>query len=197
MKIKKLLLVSALSVAVSAPAFAMEGTPGQMYGGISYTIANVSLDDQVDSGNSYSLDDYSLSLLNFHLGVYLHKNFSLEGRFGFGVGDDSSNIKVNGVDSGVPLTLEADRAFGVYGVGHANLTSNFGAYALVGWSSVSATYSSSVTSFSLNDESGFSFGGGLEYAFTPSTSVRAEYMSYLRGSDYDVNTFSIGLNQKF
>ena len=90
---KKLLLVSALAVTASAPAFALKGTPGQMYGGVSYTMANLFTDDQTDSGFRVSIDDFNLPFLNFNLGVYLHKNFSVEGRFGFGVGEDSQKNK--------------------------------------------------------------------------------------------------------
>ncbi len=107
-------------------------------------------------------------------------------------------IKINGVELGGPITLKVDKAFGVYGVGHFDLRRNFGLYALVGFSWMSAYVSTSDnTEVDVSEDSDFSFGGGLEYAFTTNTSVKVEYMSYLRDRNGGLNTFSIGLHRKF
>lgn len=120
------------------------------------------------------------------LGYFVVDNFAVEGRLGFGVGDDS--------DFGVDF--EIDSIAGLYGVGHLPLGDVASVYAIAGFSRGEATVSDPWGSFS-DDDTGFSYGVGLQAKFAPTLSGHAEYMSYLNKSDYEITAIGLGLNYHF
>jgi outer membrane immunogenic protein len=146
------------------------------YFGLQYGMVTYSEDE---------LSDLNPSVLIFRFGQHATENFSIEGRFGLGVADDSLDI------SGVNLSLEIDSVIGVYGVIHAGSSADSSLYALFGFTKVEVTGTVSAPGFqseSLTDsDSGASFGIGVELG-----NFNIEFTQYLSESTYDVTAISLG-----
>lgn len=188
-KFKQILLVCTL-VAISANVVA-DDKAGTGYIGVGYSMFNVSPD---------LLPDFDLSSLGIRGGYYFNKNFSLEGRLGIGVGDDTQNIPGFG-----DLTLEMDTMLGVYAVGRIPVSEKFQFYGLVGLTMADTTFSSPGFADDSESETGLSFGVGVEFDMTKSLSLGLEYVSYFRGAEidnsggleYDADGFGLSLNYLF
>jgi len=123
-------------------------------------------------------------------GYYFNNYFSVEGRIGFSVGDDTQNV------FGVPVTVEQDNMFGACALGHVPLRDRFQLYGLVGLTQGELTASAFGTSIN-EDDSDLSFGVGAKFDMTPSMSLGIEYASYITESDYDVDGLGGSLNFLF
>lgn len=169
-------LVSAIAATlISTPAFATSA-------GESYVGGQLSLTTYDEAGFS----DANPSVIMGRLGYFVVDNFAVEGRLGFGIADDSAD----GVD------FEIDSVAGVYGVGHLPLGNVASAYAVAGFSRVEAT--ASVPGFSYSaDDTGFSYGVGIQAKFASALSGNVEYMSYLDKSGYELSAIGLGLNYHF
>ncbi len=112
----------------------------------------------------------------------------------FGLGD--ATVKVNG-RSVSTIKLEIDNAIGLYLKPKTKLNDNVEIFGRVGIARVSG----SVTATGFGTESGsdnsFSYGAGLSYAINPSTSLTADYMSYLNKDGAKINGFTFGVGFKF
>lgn len=182
----KALVISAIASAitlVSNPA--ISGAVGEKYIGIQYAIGDYSEDGIPE--------DFSPTALVGRLGGYVSPNFSIEGRLGFGVQDDTQNI------FGFDATLELDSLMGVYGVGHLNLAPSSSVYGLVGFSRVEGTASiPSVPGASASeDETDLSFGIGANIGFGNNVAFNIEYISYASKSTFDLNALGLGLTIGF
>lgn len=126
------------------------------------------------------------------LGYFFADHFAIEARLGFGLSDDSINA------SGFDVDVEVDSMVGFYGLGNLPLNDVFSVYALAGLTRGELTadvdgYDASATA----DDSGFSYGAGVQARFNESVSAHVEYMSYLDESDYSVSGLAVGLNVHF
>jgi opacity protein-like surface antigen len=163
---------------------------GRGYVGVGYTMLTYSED---------GFPDFDISALGVRGGYYFNNYFSVEGRFGFGVGDDTQTVSVFlpgiGTFTG-DATVELDNMFGVYAVGHIPLTKQFQLYGLVGLTQGEIT--ASVNGFSVSeDDSDLSFGVGAEFDMTPNMSLGIEYTSYITEDAYDVDGLGISFNYIF
>ena len=114
-------------------------------------------------------------------GRFINDNVAVEGRFGFGLQDDT----VLGVD------VEIDTFFGVYGVFHISSNSDTSFYGVLGFTKGELT--ASVPGFSITeDDSGLSYGFGVDIK-----SFNIEYMLYLDEDFYEVSAISFGYNSYF
>lgn len=178
MKLKYLITAIAATL-VSTPVFATDAGEGYVGGQFSRATYEVSGVD----------DDVSPSAVIGRLGYFVVDNFAVEGRLGFGVGDDSAF----GAD------FEIDSIAGLYGVGHLPLGDVVSVYAIAGFSRGEATVSGRGVgggSYS-DDDTDFSYGVGLQAKFAPTLSGHVEYMSYLDKSDYEITAIGLGLNYHF
>ena len=125
------------------------------------------------------------------LGYFLTDRFALETRLGFGLADDT--IDAYGFD----IDVEVDSLIGFYGLGNLPLGNVFSVYALAGVTRGELTAEVDGISSASGDDSGFSYGGGVQARFNESVSAHIEYMSYLDESDYSVTGLSVGLNVHF
>lgn len=131
-------------------------------------------------------------------GTRLTENFSVEGRFGLGVGDESKSIDTAfGPGTG---SVEVDHFYGVYAVGHLPLSNSFKLYGVAGYTqgevTATVTLDAGGTGSFTADDSGFSYGfGGSVKAGQGSVDV--EYMSYLDESGYDITALSVGYTMSF
>lgn len=183
----KLCAVAAVAGFFAMPVAADQS--GDTYVGVQYS--HLTYDES-------EIDDLNPAAIGGRLGHYFHDNFSLEGRFGVGLNDDSTSVEMRGVN--VDLDFEVDYLFGVYGVGHLPINDWVSLYALAGFAQakVSVTASAMGSSFSESaDGNGFSYGAGGQINLTPDVALTVEYASYYSDDDVDVTGVSAGLNYKF
>jgi opacity protein-like surface antigen len=130
------------------------------------------------------------SALGVKLGSEISPNFAVEVRLGKGITDDS----VNGV------AVEIDTFYGLYVKGIVPMTNLFSAYGLLGYSRGEVTASGPGGSTSDWDND-VSYGLGVDFALTKTTSVNLEWARMFKGtiagSSYKVNALSLGANFRF
>lgn len=199
MKGKYILLGCALA-ALSANVIAADKA-GRGYVGAGYTMLTVS----PEGG-----PDLDLSALGVRGGYYFNKYFSVEGRFAFGVGDDSLSV-IGDIGFGpepLSLTFDLDYSIGVYAVGHIPLTEQFQLYGLVGITQHEVTIEACAASVGCDsegfDDSDLGFGVGAEFDMTRNLSLGVEYVAYFTdaefedlGFKYDTDGLGITLNYIF
>lgn len=178
MKIKSTL--AALGVCATLSAIAHAETAGQSYLSIQYGLGTYSEE---------GFEDANPNFLMGKLGYFVNDGLSLEGRLGIGVGDDSINDPFAG-----ELTIEVDSLIGVYGVGHARISEAFSLYGLLGFTrgELTATAPAFGMSFS-DDDTGLSYGVGLNIGSSESTSLNIEYTQYLDETYYDFTAVGLGI----
>lgn len=167
------------SVAVAAaPA-------GDIYAGILYGQGNYS--------EKHVSRDFRPTALSGRLGYHFHPSFSLQGRLGFGVSDDTRFLRELGA-SGLDARYGIDYLVGAYGTGHARLTEHLSFYGAVGISSIEAT--ARVPGFpaakTTKTETGLSYGIGAEFVITRRSALDLEFMQYLDKSNFRLNMISLG-----
>lgn len=176
----KLLVLSTLTAAI----FSMSAGANDLYAG-----ATINLIDYDEDG----VPSLSLTTLSGIFGIKVNENFSVEGRLGFGIGDDDVNFL------GENVTLEIDHYYGIYGRIGAQVE-QFYPYVLLGYTSGETTASVLGQSFSA-DDSDLSYGVGIDFNVSDTIAINAEYMNYLEGSeagsDYELSGFSLGARFAF
>ena len=181
--------VVVLLASMSGNAFAGL-TPGA-YAGVQYATTDFSFD-----GVS---EEFSPSALIGRAGSNFNQYFSIEGRLGIGLSDDTLTV-TDGVTTG-SVSIEIDTLIGFYGVGRLPLGKSSSLYALVGVTQVDATTSASVTgvgSASLSDdESDVSYGVGADIGIRYNLWVNVEYVQYIDKSDVEVSAIAIGMRFGF
>lgn len=125
------------------------------------------------------------------LGYFVADHFAIETRLGFGIADDTVNV------SGWDVDVEVDSMIGFYGLGNLPITDMFSVYALAGLTRGELTASVDGGGSATMDDSGFSYGAGIQARFNRSVSAHLEYMSYLDESDYSVTGLAVGMNVHF
>lgn len=191
MKAKYILLGCALT-ALSANVLAAEDKTGKGYVGVGYSPVTFSVDG--------ADPDWDLAALAVRGGYYFNKYFSVEGRLGFGVGDDTQNVSVAPPED---IKVEIDYMLGVYAVGHLPLSDRFQLYGLVGYTKGELTATLAQTGeSSSDDDADLSYGVGAEFDMTKNWSLAAEYTSYFDGASYedvkyDINGFAVFVNYIF
>jgi opacity protein-like surface antigen len=186
-KIMSLMLASMLA---SVSNHGITGTEGESYIGAQYGIG-----DYDEDGVSKTFNPTALIGV---FGYYFHPNFSVEGRVGIGLQDDTQFVPEFGL-SGVEATLDIEYLAGLYGTGHINLTESSSIYGVLGASNVKAT--ASVPSIpalkATDDETGVSFGVGADIGISKNIALNIEYMRYLNKSDYDLDVIGLGAKYSF
>jgi opacity protein-like surface antigen len=151
------------------------------YGGISLSSAEIRID---------GLSTAKPTALGVKLGSQASPNFAVEARLGKGIADDS----VNGVD------VEIDTYYGLYAKGIVPMTNLFSAYGLLGYTRGEVTASGPGGSRS-DWDGDVSYGFGVDFALSQSTSINIEWARLLKGSiagsSYKVNALSLGANFRF
>ncbi len=170
---KKLTISAAalLAGAIAAPTIASAET----YANLGYTWFNA---DNVDVGG-----------VTGRLGYKFTPHIGVEGEASFGVDDDKTMV------GGVPVKVELNHQYGVYGVGFLPVSENLDLFGRVGYATIDAKGSAGPVSAGIDDD-GVAFGGGAQYNFTPKFGVRAEY-TRLEGQDEGANAWGLSGNLKF
>lgn len=155
------------------------------YFGIQYGIAQYNED-----GIS---QEFNPTMLIGRFGHYFHPNFSLEGRLGLGLQDDTQFLPELG--GGLDATLELDYILGVYGKGSLNLTDSFSIYGVLGASEVKGTASlPGIPGIKGNESnSGVSYGIGADLGIGHNIALNLDYMQYLDKPDFDIGVIGLGI----
>lgn len=192
---KIIILYAAAAVALSTNS-AVADQSGGLYGGVQFASFDVS---DVTVGGATIPEDFSPTGLIFRLGNNVNENFSVEGRLGLGLSDDTITVS-DGIDT-VSLSIELDTLIGVYGVGHVILSESSSVYGLIGITKVDGTLSASLSgggSGSLSDdETGLSFGVGADIGLSNTVALNIEYIQYLNKSAFDVSALAFGVKFGF
>ena len=111
----------------------------------------------------------------------------------FGISDNEDTVGASTIETGV------DYSVGAFALARLPLAKGFslharGGYHLTGISSEIET-AGVVTEFS-DDEDGFAYGAGAEYAFSPRSAVRLDYTRYETDRG-DLDAISLGYSRKF
>ena len=165
-------------------------TPGA-YAGIQYASTDFTLDGIPE--------DFSPTALIGRAGSNLNQYFSIEGRLGLGLSDDT--VTVTDVTTTESRTIELDTLIGAYGVGRLPLGKSSSVYALVGLTRVDATLSASLagggSGSESDDESDLSYGVGADIGILYNLWINVEYVQYLDKSDLEVSAIALGLRFGF
>lgn len=185
---KKLTTAIVLMSAIAIPGMAQEPASG-MYFGAQYATVNI------ENGNGV---DTSPTALVFQIGKEINKNFAIEGRFGMGMGDDSTGAFI-GITP-FTVTQEVDTFFGIYAKGIMPASDVVSLYGMVGFTD--GTVNTSITDgvITISDsgsESDISFGVGVDFDVTKSMALNIEYMNYIDVDNGTLDALSVGITTKF
>jgi opacity protein-like surface antigen len=177
---KKILTLIVLCVLVSS--INASANEGSKYFGI-----NLSRGEYSEDGIS---EDFNPLAIIGKFGYCVHKNFAIEGRLGIGLTDDEKEVY------GYDVSLELDSLIGFYGKGILDLNERIQAYGLIGLTRAEGTVEASGYSES-DDDTGLSYGIGIDFELSNKIYVGLEYVSYLSKSDFDLAAFSVGITKYF
>lgn len=171
--------MSALGLA-AAPAMAdiYKTGGGSLYAGGNYTFVNA-------DGNG--VGDADLGTLSAKVGGHITPFFGLEARAGFGVDDD---------DVGGGVDVEANSFFGGYGTLNVVNESPFTPYGIIGFTRYELEVDGPLGSRD-EDESGLSYGIGVNMAINDELSGNLEYMRYIDEDDLEIDGIGLGLTFNF
>ena len=168
-----------LGLTMATAMFANANSEGDSYGGFQYGLGTYSED---------GFDDANPNALVGRYGKFINDNFAIEGRIGFGVGDDSVNDSTVG-----DIAIEIDTLIGVYGVGHVAINDSSSVYGLLGFSRGELTATATDFGMSISDDdSSLSYGVGSNIGLSDTLALNLEYVQYLT-SDYDFTAIGIGM----
>ena len=164
------------------------GTAGENYFGLQYGYGNYD-----EEGIS---ETYEPTLLVGRFGRFLTPNFTIEGRLGTGLDDDTHMLPAF---QNRDATLEMDNMFGLYGTGHFNFTESSSIYGVLGFSQVKGT--ASMPDFPglepTENNSSVSYGIGADIGIGSSWALNIEYIQYLDQDDFDFGVASAGASFSF
>lgn len=169
---------SALLLTTGVQAQATKSSP--LYGEIGYTSLKY-------SGAGLSASPAALRGI---VGYGLHPNFAVEGMLGFGVKNDTINV------AGTSVEVKLQHMYGAYVKARANPTPELELFARLGYAEARTKGTAAGVAVTSTDGD-VSYGAGLNYKFTPSVYVGADYMIYYSKSGEKHKGFTLGLGMSF
>ena len=142
--------------------------------------------------------EFNPSALIGRLGYYVTDNVAIEGRLGSGLSSDDTDIRVNGANINAEVDLKG--LAGAYAVGHLPISRAMSVYGLAGFSYAEAEITTSAGSLSRSqttDDTGFSYGVGVQAGLTEAVSGYVEWASYLDQDAYEATGITIGASYGF
>lgn len=159
----------------------------QMYGELGYTTVNLK-----DSFAGQSLKASPNGLRGI-LGYDINPNLSAELMLGMSLGN--ATLKSNDPDV-ASTKVKVDRMWGVYLKPKMELAEGLEAFARLGFMDVKAK-PIGATDIEPRSASGFSYGAGLSYALSKTTSLNLDYMHYGKKDQFTAKGFTAGIGFKF
>lgn len=167
---KKVLCFAAAGL-IAAGASAQSSQP-QLYGSASYGL----LETEVGS------TDFDTPTLNLAFGGKFNPNFALEGRLGFGVGDDSEN----------GFEVEIEDYLAIYAKPILPVSDVVSIYALLGLAETSID-----TNFGDEDDDDFSYGIGISARLNNGIDLFGEYISLYDDDNVEIGGINLGASMRF
>lgn len=136
------------------------------------------------------LGDASVTSLHLRGGAKFAENFAVEGRVGFGVGDDSVG----------PADVSLKHLYGIYFKAGLPVTEQFFPYAVLGYTKAKGESEWTVAGVDLSDsgsESDLSYGAGVDFQLNEAFTINAEYMNYVDKDGVELDGFTIGATLSF
>ena len=180
MKLIAIAAASALLMIGTAHAQQARSAAAGAYAEIGYTQFNI------DGGGS----DVKPGALRGIVGYNVHPNVAVEGMLAFGVKED--DVSVGGVNAEVKLK----NALGLYVKPKVNVGEAFEVFGRLGYTRAKVEASVGALSGS-GSESGFSYGLGANFAFSPRAYVGIDYMRYLKEDGVKTDGFTVGVGYRF
>ena len=120
-------------------------------------------------------------------------SFGYEARLGTGLAKDKAQLFGS---STTEAEVDIDSIFGVYLLGHIDMTGSASVYGILGMTSMGATATASLGEFSDSvsyKEFAPSFGLGLNVEVWDDILLNTEFISYVSGDDFSASVFSLGI----
>ena len=181
---KVLCAVILSSLFLSMNSFA--GSEGQSYFGASYHMGTYEED---------GLPSADLTGLNIKGGAYIADNVAVEGRYTLGMDSDTVSVFVPGFGN-VDVELELDSAISIFVKGDLPVSNAANIYGLIGFTKAELTATVLGSSYT-DDDSGLSYGFGVEAAINDDMFINGEYIMYLDEDDYEYTGINIGITKLF
>ena len=159
---------------------ALAGTDGDFYTGIQYSTTKYEDDD---------LPEFETGAGIFRFGKFYEDYLAFEGRAGVGLEDDSKFIISTDVE------FEVDSLYGVYVIAQPDLNDWLSFYGIAGFSvvDVSLANADALGLSTSADESGLSYGVGVDLGKSERIKINIEYMIYLSEDDFEFEAVSLGV----
>lgn len=171
---------AALSGALAISGTAQAQTSG-LYAGVSLTQVNYK-EEGFPSAKPIAIAG--------KFGKQFTPNIALEARFGIGVSDDEVDA------GGIPVKLEVDNYYGVYGKAMLPVGAGGSIYGLLGFTRAKVTASAGGFSASASDDD-VSFGIGGELNISPTAAITLEWARLIQAEGVKIEGLSIGVNFRF
>ena len=125
------------------------------------------------------------------IGANLYEHLAVEGMFAIGLNE--ADVDISGI-SGVSADLKLDYALGAYALIRSYENRVGSAFIKAGFTKMQASGNVSggglSDSFDIEDTS-FSYGIGVDFTYSPESSIRVEYMNYYDKDDTTVDGFGL------
>ena len=119
--------------------------------------------------------------------------FGYEGRIGLGISEGKDNVDT--LTGTVEVEVDVHTIVGLYLNAHTNISDTFLVYGLAGFSWVRYSLEFDDTTLQdTEDESGFTYGFGIDIGSHKSLTLNLEFMQYLDKSDFDLSVVSLGIS---
>ncbi len=192
-KMKNLLALSC-ALGLSSAAFA---ETGQGYYGIGY---------HHGSYEEIGIPEFNPGAIAFRAGKYINKAVAFEARLALGITDDSSTVTVDIPFYGTvqaDVDLELNTAISVFAKGDIAVSPFVNIYGLIGFTNgeievtVTDVNNPANTATISEDDSGMSYGVGIEGEVGRGTYLVAEYVMFLDEDAYEYSGFNFGITKRF
>lgn len=182
MKNRFKLLCVALLVASAGAQAQTAAQSGGMYGELGYALVKV----------KYAGYSMTPKVLRATLGYELNPNVALEAMAGLGVSDGATSV------GGIKLTGEVDHMVGLFVKPKVAVSPDLDLFGRVGFVRSKVTASIPVAGLTESDsQTDLSYGVGVSYSISKTTSLTADYMSYYNKDGVKANGFTVGVGFKF
>ena len=147
--------------------------------------------------NQFSIDsgaDFTTAKpigLTLTVGQQVHPNFAVEGRFGFGVADDSIRYQVNKTTA-IETDIELDYAVSILAKPQVRVSDSGSIYALIGWSRSKLS-----TDGGSGAESGFSYGAGFAVQASKNFDLHLDWLRLMDQEGVELSSINLGLSYRF
>jgi len=171
--------IATLLVTVFALLAGPQALAGDRYAGGQYAFTTY----HNDTGTT----DADMGVLMFRLGMEITPRFSVEGRLGFGVVDDTTGN----------TTLDVNSIMGIYAMGRLPVSSKLDVYGMLGFTRIDLKLTVSGLGSANADDNDISYGVGAEYRLDDKWSANLEYMNYYDKGVETVTALGLGANYRF